>query len=296
MINDLTRQFREAGGDRPIIALGLSWLRDNVPPPIEAVLNHGDFRIGNLLVEGSTLTGVLDWEMAHLGDQHEDLAYACMTVWRFDRIDRPALGLGPMEDWFAAYEAAGGQPVDLSRVRFWLVFRTVWWALGCLGMARTWRSGADRTLERAVISRRTSEQELDLLLLLEEDAPDEELVRPVKPPAEIQEQAGEASAGELATAIAEWLDTVKTKVEGHDRFQLAVARNALGMIARGDVSDASMAVHAPALADDILQGRKNLASPSLLAELRADALAKLGADVPKYPALAVARQKWTGDD
>ncbi len=167
-IADLKQQFMEAGGDRPIIALGLRWLEDNCPPEVEPVLNHGDYRMGNLLVEGSRLTGVLDWEIAHFGDRHEDLAFGCMAVWRFARYDRPALGLGSIEDYIAAYEAEAGVKVDPARFRFWTIYRTVWWALGCLKMAAQWRSGADRMLERVVISRRTSEQELDLLLLLEE--------------------------------------------------------------------------------------------------------------------------------
>ncbi len=173
-IADLRAQFEEAGGDRPIIALGLKWMEDNCPEPVEPVLIHGDYRMGNLLAQpGGKLTGVLDWELAHFGDRHEDLAFGCMAVWRFHRYDRPALGLGSLEDYFAAYEAEAGVPVDRERFRYWLIHRTVWWALGCLRMAKIWRSGEDRMLERVVISRRTSEQELDLLMLLEEDAPEE---------------------------------------------------------------------------------------------------------------------------
>ena len=178
-IADLKTQFMDAGGDRPIIALGLRWLEDNCPPEVEPVLNHGDYRMGNLLVEGSALTGVLDWEIAHFGDRHEDLAFGCMAVWRFARYDRPALGLGSIADYIAAYEAEAGVTIDPARFRFWTIYRTVWWAMGCLKMAAQWRSGADRMLERVVISRRTSEQELDLLLLLEEDAPEAERARKV---------------------------------------------------------------------------------------------------------------------
>ena len=72
-------------------------------------------------------------------------------------------------------------------------------------MASFWRSGDDRMLERVVISRRTSEQELDLLLLLEEDAPEAEQARAMPPRDALPEPLGEASAGELATAVAEWL-------------------------------------------------------------------------------------------
>ena len=292
-VANLRQQFEEAGGDRPIIALGLRWLMENLPDPVEPVLNHGDYRLGNLLCEDSHLTGVLDWELAHFGDPHEDLAFGCMAVWRFAGYDRPALGLGSLDDYFAAYQAESGRIVDPARFRFWSVYRTVWWALGCLKCAKTWRDEADRTLERAVISRRTSENELDLLMLLEADAPAEEQAQPVHAP-EAFVPHGEAGYGELATAISEWLETIRDQMQGHDRFQLAVARNALGMIAR---DDAFMPKYEDLpLADAIMAGEASLESPGLLAELRQRALEKLGVDVPKYPALAVARRKWTGED
>ncbi|TAD85752.1 MAG: phosphotransferase family protein [Sphingomonadales bacterium] len=304
-IADLKQQFIDAGGDRPVIALGLKWLEDNVglvshPQPLpqaggeQVLLNHGDYRMGNLLVEGSALTGVLDWELAHFGDRHEDLAFGCMAVWRFHRYDRPALGLGSVEDYIAAYEAEAGVTIDPARFRFWTIYRTVWWALGCLKMAAQWRSGADRMLERVVISRRTSEQELDLLLLLEEDVPEEVRARRVTleaPPA----PQGEATDGEMALAIFEWLGSVKDRFEGHDRFQYAVARNALGMISR--YTPASIpAVENPDLAARMLAGDASLADPQVLSDLRGGILAAVAQDVPKYPALAVARQKWTGEN
>jgi len=291
-IGGLRDQFAETGGDRPIIAIGLKWLTDNMPAPVDPVLNHGDFRLGNILAQDSHLTGVLDWELAHFGDRHEDLAFGCMAVWRFARYDRPAMGLGSLEDYFTAYESESGHLIDRSRFRFWMIFRTVWWALGCLRMAQFWRSGEDRMLERVVISRRTSEQELDLLILLEEDAPDAAFAAPSTgiggPPTN-----GEASNGEIASAISEWLSTMKDKVEGHDRFQLAVARNALGMIVRDDA--ASPKNRNIELSKEIARGEKGLNSPGLLARLKRDALDKLSADIPKYPALGVAHKKWTGE-
>ena len=293
-IADLRAQFDEAGGDRPIIALGLKWMEDHCPDPVEPVLNHGDYRMGNLLAEASRLTGVLDWELAHFGDRHEDLAFGCMAVWRFHRYDRPALGLGSLEDYFAAYEAEAGVTVDRERFRYWLIHRTVWWALGCLRMAKIWRSGEDRMLERVVISRRTSEQELDLLMLLEEDAPEEERQRRVSMPA-LPDQVGEATDGELAIAIHEWLGTVKDRFEGHDKFQYAVARNALGMISRYNAAAIPAFENAP-LAQRITRGEATLRDPGLLAELREAILATITQDGPKYPALAVARKNWTGED
>jgi len=293
-IADLKAQFMDAGGDRPIIALGLRWLEDHCPPQVEPVLNHGDYRMGNLLVEGSHLTGVLDWEIAHFGDPHEDLAFGCMAVWRFARYDRPALGLGSVEDYIAAYEAEAGVTIDPARFRFWTIYRTVWWALGCLKMAAQWRSGADRMLERVVISRRTSEQELDLLLLLEEDAPEAERARPVVLNDWTFESHGEANDAEMAVAVSEWLATLKDKLVGHDLFQLAVARNALGIVTRSIELGAhpSDSLGAEAL----LAGRVSLQTEGVLSELRRAAFEKLRVDVPKYPALAAAKTLWKIED
>ena len=163
---ELKARFLSYGGDRPAIALAIKWCEDHLPEPAMPVLVHGDYRMGNVMVDGEGLAAVLDWELAHRGDAHEDLAFGCMTVWRFGRLDKPAFGVGSIDDYFAAYEAAGGAKVDRDRFRFWLVYRTLWWALGCLQMGQMWRNGADRTVERVVIGRRTAEQELDLLLSL----------------------------------------------------------------------------------------------------------------------------------
>jgi len=291
-IADLRSQFEEAGGDRPIIALGLKWMEDNCPDPVESVLNHGDYRMGNLLAEDSKLTGVLDWELAHFGDRHEDLAFGCMAVWRFHRYDRPALGLGSLEDYFAAYEAESGVTVDRERFRYWLIHRTVWWAMGCLRCAKVWRDGSDRMLERVVISRRTSEQELDLLMLLEEDAPLQERQRKASLPCDHSIESGEAESADLVDAVLEWLETVKGRMEGHDRFQHAVARNALGIVARDYRLFYREPYRASGLVHDILSGASDLSEEYLLMSMKDQVLAKCMVDTPKYPALAVAREMW----
>ena len=297
-IADLRQQFEEAGGDRPIIALGLKWMEDNCPDDCAPVLNHGDYRMGNILAEDGHLTGVLDWELAHFGDPHEDLAFGCMAVWRFARYDRPALGLGSLEEYFAAYEAESGRTVDRERFRYWLIHRTVWWAMGCLRCAKVWRDGSDRMLERVVISRRTSEQELDLLMLLEEDAPRNR--RQARVPDSLTDQPfeakGEAASYEIAIAISEWLGSIKDKMTGHDRFQWAVARNALGIIQREARSayESLLPDDGYELSREILTGTKTLADEFLLTDLRFGVLECVRADSPKYPALAVAREKWLG--
>ena len=291
-IEGLRQQFEEAGGDRPIIALGLRWLMDNVPERIEPVLNHGDYRLGNILCEDSHLTGVLDWELAHFSDPHEDLAFGCMPVWRFARYDRPALGLGSLEDYFAAYQAESGRPVDPARFRFWSVYRTVWWALGCLRNARFWREGEDRMLERVVISRRTSEQELDLLMLLEEEWPDADRKRPVLDVHNSEDQElGEAVDWEMLDAVSEWPSTMKHKVGGHDKFQLAVARNALGIVKRQLLGSAWDLTFDEGRSTCLLNGEFKITDLDLPTQRRR-VLDKVRMDSPKYPALKVVCENW----
>lgn len=291
----LRERFLEYGGDRPILALALRWLEANIPPPVTPRLVHGDFRLGNLMFEHGRLTGVLDWELAHLGDWHEDLAFGCMTVWRFSRPDRPGYGLTTVEELAAAYEEAGGDKFDPDRFRFWTIYRTFWWALGCLQMGGYWRAGHDRSVERVVVARRTAEQELDLLLLLEDMAPEAERSRPLPPPADpLPATTGEPSGAEILTAISEWLGSeIKPLVSGRGKFDLAVARNALGIVAR-EIEQRPSATDAE-LSADLMSGKADLATPGLLARLRRMALAKLAADMPKYPALAAARAKWEGN-
>lgn len=288
---ELKKRFIAYGGDRPVIALALRWCEAHLPPPADPVLVHGDFRMGNVMVDANGLAAVLDWELAHWGDGHEDLAYGCMAVWRFGHFDRPAFGVGDLESYFAAYEAAGGMPVDRTRFRFWLVYRTLWWALGCMQMAEIWRIGADRTLERAVIGRRTSENEVDLLLLLEEDAPEAER-QPVAAPLSIPpRRAGEPSTVEMLEAIRLWVDgSVKAQASGRDKFMAAVAMNALGMLIRE--AENPVEVHDATLSAALLAGEQSLATPGLLQRLRATMLAKLANDSPKYASLAAAKARW----
>lgn len=293
-LGELRSRFLGYGGDRPILALALRWLEANIPPPVTPQLVHGDFRLGNLMFENGRLTGVLDWELAHLGDWHEDLAFGCMTVWRFSRPDRPGYGLTSVEELVKAYRQSGGEAFDPHRFRFWTIYRTFWWALGCLQMGGFWRAGHDRSVERVVIGRRTAEQELDLLLLLEDQAPEAERDRPLPaatPP--LAPNAGEPSGAEILTAISEWLASdIKPLMTGRGKFDLAVACNALGIVTR-ELELRSWATDA-ALSADLMSGKADLATPGLLAKLRRTALAKLSADMPKYPALAIARAKWEG--
>ena len=165
-IAELDRDYRSFNRPRPVFELALRWLRDRDPgSPHEVTLVHGDFRHGNLIIGPEGLRAVLDWELAHLGDPMEDLGWICVNSWRFGEIDKPVGGLGTREELFAGYEKAGRR-VDPARVKFWEVMGTLRWGVMCCGMMQRFRSGPEHSIERAMIGRRSSETEIDLLRLL----------------------------------------------------------------------------------------------------------------------------------
>jgi aminoglycoside phosphotransferase (APT) family kinase protein len=161
------------GAARPVFQLALRWLDQHAPADGVATLVHGDFRNGNLMVDlaapdgvpGSALVGVLDWELAHLGDPMADLGWLCVHSWRFGQLQRPVGGFGSLDALLAGYASAGGR-ADRDRLHWWQVLGSLRWGVICESMGQAWRSGAEPVMEKAAISRRASETEIDLLGLL----------------------------------------------------------------------------------------------------------------------------------
>jgi aminoglycoside phosphotransferase (APT) family kinase protein len=111
---------------------------------------------------------VLDWELVHIGEVYEDLAWFCIRAWRFGApADYAAGGLGSIEDFLAAYEQAGGAAIDRAAFHWWLVLATLRWGVICRYQAERHLSGQNRSVELAAIGRRVCETEWDLLTLLE---------------------------------------------------------------------------------------------------------------------------------
>jgi len=166
LVEQYRATYRASGWPRPVFDLAFRWLDDHCPPPPDQMkLVHGDYRNGNLMIGPDGLRAVLDWEIAHVGDPMEDLGWICTNAWRFGVVDKPVGGFGEREDLWAGYEAAGGAPVKRDHALFWEVFGSMRWGVMCGSMAAAFR-GADPSVERAVIARRTSENEIDLLRLL----------------------------------------------------------------------------------------------------------------------------------
>ncbi|MEO8601786.1 MAG: phosphotransferase family protein [bacterium] len=146
--------------------LAFRWLRQRLPDGARRALVHGDYRIGNVVFGPEGVRAVLDWELAHVGDPAEDLGWLCVRAWRFGSDRLPVGGIGTREALFAAYEAAGGAPVDPARVRFWEVFGNLKWAVICIAQARTHLDGLVHSVELASLGRRTAETEWELLELI----------------------------------------------------------------------------------------------------------------------------------
>jgi aminoglycoside phosphotransferase (APT) family kinase protein len=152
---------------RPVFDLTFAWLgRNTPPPPTDPRLVHGDFRNGNLIFSPDDgVVAVLDWELAHVGDPMEDLGWICATPWRFGQQGKPVGGFGEREDLYAGYEAVSGATLNRAHARFWEVLGALKWGVMCAGMTASFRAG-DGTVERAVIARRASEIEVDLMRIL----------------------------------------------------------------------------------------------------------------------------------
>ncbi len=159
-------RYQSFGTPQPMIDYTARWLLAHLPEDDRETLVHNDFRNGNLMIDGSGIRAVLDWEIAHIGAPLRDLGWLCTNSWRFGASDRPVGGFGDYDDLIAGYEAVSGLRIDRTALRFWEVFGSYWWAIECLGMAEHYRNGPDQTVERPAIGRRSSECQVDCVNLL----------------------------------------------------------------------------------------------------------------------------------
>ena len=65
--------------DLPAVVEVGEWLAANLPEPAPLAVVHGDYRLGNMMVAGSRIVAVLDWEMGAVGDPRADVGYLLAT-------------------------------------------------------------------------------------------------------------------------------------------------------------------------------------------------------------------------
>lgn len=290
--------------DIPVFNLALHWLEQNTPDDAPATFLHGDFRMGNLLLDGQGISAVLDWELAHIGDPAEDLAWLCMPSWRFGHYHQPVGGVGQIDDLLRGYHAASGTAIDRARFNFWLIYASLHWGIMTLRMTAIWRAGVDRSVERALIGTRASEVEIDLLMMLEDEAGLRDPLDAAFALPQARPRGAEPEAFELLSAMSQWItENIIPRQTGSDLFNARVAGNTLSIIQRMSEYGPDFETHQKArlaqlgvdhdgLCAAVLAGEMDLTTPHLLTHLRLQALERLSIHQPRYAGLKVAREKW----
>jgi aminoglycoside phosphotransferase (APT) family kinase protein len=150
---------------QPVLEMALRWLKRNTPvaPGISVV--HGDYRTGNFLFDDEKITGILDWEMVHLGDPLEDLGWLCIRAWRQGK-ELPG-GLVERERFFEMYEEAGGFAVNPRSVLFWEVLGNLKLAVIFITGAKALVEGTSSDLILGMTTRMIPGLEREILALLE---------------------------------------------------------------------------------------------------------------------------------
>ena len=287
---------------QPMIDFTARWLLDNLPSNYTPSLVHNDYRNGNVMVDTSGIVAVLDWEVAHIGDPMRDLGWMLTHSWRFGRAHLPVGGFGTADDFYAGYESVTGVAVDPQAVKFWQVFGSFWWAVGCLGMAEHYRNGPDQSVERPGIGRRSSECQVDCVNLL--------IPGPVSlvEPQTDNVYVDMPRADELLKSVTEFLrEQVMSETTGRTQFLARVAGNsldivqremALGETAAGQERErlrtllASPETDLMQLREQLVQGLRegqiDLNAPGLAEHLRASIVNQINIDQPRYAGLATA--------
>jgi len=99
----------------PLTTFGLQWAERHAPQQVErTVLVHGDTGPGNFIYRDGKTQAIIDWELAHLGDPMEDLAYCA--------IRDMATPFGDLQQRFAEYRTAGGCAIDIPRIKYYRAF------------------------------------------------------------------------------------------------------------------------------------------------------------------------------
>ena len=126
----------------PVVRGALRHLRRNPPPEAaKPAVVHGDYRSGNFLFtpEDGKISAILDWEMAHIGDPLEDIAWAIDPMWPMTRH----LGL---EEGLAIWSAASGMAVDSQALDWWRLFTALKASVLWLTAAKSFAEGRAREM------------------------------------------------------------------------------------------------------------------------------------------------------
>lgn len=116
----------DANEDIPLLHVAECWMRENLPATDRLAVIHGDFRNGNFLFDEETgaITAWLDWELAHIGDIHEDIAWVLARCFGHSAEDGKTFlmsGLLSEAAFLDAYQKASGFSIDAKTLKFYQV-------------------------------------------------------------------------------------------------------------------------------------------------------------------------------
>ena len=124
----------DSGEDVPLMRLAAVWLQKNLPHLDKPVIVHADYRLGNFLFteDDGRISAWLDWELGHIGDRHQDIAWTInRTFSSLDADGKTPLvcGLLPEPAFLEAYERAAGVSVDARSLHWYKVFNAYYLAV-----------------------------------------------------------------------------------------------------------------------------------------------------------------------
>ncbi len=132
----------DADEDIPLLRLASAWLHEHAPDCARPTIVHGDYRVGNFLFteHDARITAVLDWELARIGDPHQDLAWVTAHAYgHYDDDGKTFLvgGCLPETVFFDAYQRASGLCIDARTLHYYKVYTG--YMQGVISLATTYR-------------------------------------------------------------------------------------------------------------------------------------------------------------
>ena len=165
-LNRLYMTYKSFEQPLPVFEYAFKWLGGKDFSSRKDSLVHGDFRLGNLIVDEKGLAAVIDWEMVSIGNPLLDIGWMCVNSWRFGQSEKVVGGFGDLEELLTGYGSVSKEEISVEEVKIWQVLGSLRWGVICLIQAYSHLQGEVNSVEKAAIGRRVSETEIDIVDLL----------------------------------------------------------------------------------------------------------------------------------
>lgn len=149
-LDDLEKTYVDSAlVEVPLLREAFAWCRETMTVSGRVTLVHGDYRIGNFMVDDGRIVAVFDWELARLGDPVADLAWAGMPLFR---------GRSPLfshmlerDEFLSLYGERSGHEVDPDVFDWWTVANHIQAAVPHLRAAAVFEDGTFDDLRLAAM-------------------------------------------------------------------------------------------------------------------------------------------------